>query len=255
MSVPKMVDFKFEDTEGTELPDSNIDLEELIEEEDILENPKELIKFEEKEKIVHDEIFDCVAGGPKGTAVKKEKPKEDILPTEGPNGKEEIKEEPPPAKPVKKKRKPLSEEHKAKLAISRAKALEVRRAKAAERKKMKELELEEKELLKTQKIKKVQKLKEEVSAEGTYGDDIPKEEKRVGVVVPDNGFLTKKDLEQAQLDTLMKYESLRKARKEEKKKAALVEAERNKMLNTINRAVGGQAYKYRDGSNIWDRCY
>ena len=152
-------------------------------------------------------------------------------------------------KPVKKKRKPLSEAHKAKLAISRAKALEVRRAKAAERKKMKELEKEEKELLKTQKIKKVQKLKEEVTGEA------PKEEKRVGTVVPDNGFITKKDLEQAQLDAIMKYEAMRKARKEEKKKVALVEAEKQKMLNTINRAVGGQSYKYRDGSNRWDGCY
>ena len=246
MSVPSVIDFKFAEDELPDITSSGIDLEELIE-EDILETVEpELIKFEEKAAIVHDDIFD----------VKKEK-KEDILP------KEEIKEEPiieniiekEPPKKEKKKRKPLSEAHKAKLAVSRAKALEVRRAKAAERKKMKELDKEEKELLKTQKIKKVQKLKEEVSAEGTYGDDIPKEEKRVGVVVPDNGFVTKKDLEQAQLDALMKYEALRKARKEEKKKTALVEAERNKMLNTINRAIGGQAYKYRDGTNIWDRCY
>ncbi len=238
MSVPSVIDFKFAEEES-ELPDNNIDLEEDIvdAEEDILEkNEPELIKFEEKAAIVHDEIFD----------VKKEK-KQEILPTEEPIIENIIEAEPP--KPVKKKRKPLSEAHKAKLAVSRAKALEVRRAKAAERKKMKELEKEEKELLKTQKIKKVQKLKEEVTGEA------PKEEKRVGTVVPDNGFITKKDLEQAQLDTLMKYEAMRKARKEEKKKAALVEAERNKMLNTINRAVGGQQYKYRDGSNRWDRCY
>jgi hypothetical protein len=242
--VPSVIDFKFAEEES-ELPDSNIDVEELApEEEDILEKKEpELIKFEEKEKIVHDEIFD----------VKKEK-KEDIPINPSMNGMGEdniieniIEAEPP--KKVKKKRKPLSEEHKAKLAVSRAKALEVRRAKAAERKKMKELEKEEKELLKQQKVKKVQKLKEEVS------EDTPKEEKRVGVVVPDNGFVTKKDLEQAQLDAIMKYDALRKARKEEKKKAALIEAEKNKMLNTINRAVGGQQYKYRDGSNIWDRCY
>ena len=245
MSVPSVIDFKFAEEES-ELPDNNIDLEEDIvdAEEDILEkNEPELIKFEEKAAIVHDEIFDVKKEKPKACDAKKE----DILPTEEPIIENIIEAEPP--KPVKKKRKPLSEAHKAKLAVSRAKALEVRRAKAAERKKMKELEKEEKELLKTQKIKKVQKLKEEVTGEA------PKEEKRVGTVVPDNGFITKKDLEQAQLDTLMKYEAMRKARKEEKKKAALVEAERNKMLNTINRAVGGQQYKYRDGSNRWDRCY
>jgi len=238
MSVPSVIDFKFAEEES-ELPDlagdtsSGIDLEE----EEILETvgpEPQLIKFEEKVAIVHDDIFDS----------EKEK-KEDIL-------EEPIVEKEPPKK-EKKKRKPLSEEHKAKLAVSRAKALEVRRAKAAERKKMKELELEEKELLKTQKIKKVQKLKEEVTGEAPLAQE--KEEKRVGVVVPDGGFVSKKDLEQAQLDAIMKYEAMRKARKEEKKKTALVEAERNKMLNTINRAVGGQSYKYRDGSNIWDRCY
>ena len=176
------------------------------------------------------------------------KKKEDILPKEEPI----IEKEPP--KKEKKKRKPLSEEHKAKLAVSRAKALEVRRAKAIERKKMKELELEEKELLKQQKVKKFQKLKEEVTGEAPLA---PKEEKRVGPLAqpPDGGFVSKKDLEQAQLDAIMKYEAIRKARKEEKKKTALVEAEKQKMLNTINRAIGGQYYKYRDGSNIWDRCY
>ena len=244
--VPSVIDFKFADAEGTELPDSNIDLEESIEEEILEKKEPELIKFEEKKKIVHDEIFDVIKEKPKVCDAKKEDIP--INPSMNGMGEDNIIEAEPPKK-VKKKRKPLSEEHKAKLAVSRAKALEVRRAKAAERKKMKELEKEEKELLKTQKIKKVQKLKEEVS------DDIPKEEKRVGVVVPDNGFVTKKDLEQAQLDAIMKYEAIRKARKEEKKKAALVEAEKQKMLNTINRAVGGQAYKYRDGTNIWDRCY
>ena len=239
MSVPSVIDFKFAEDE---LPDlagdtsSGIDLEELaLEEEDILETVEpELIKFEEKEKIVHDDIFDSV-----------KKKKEDILPKEEPI----VEKEHP-----KKKLKPLSEEHKAKLAVSRAKALEVRRAKAIERKKMKELELEEKELLKQQKVKKFQKLKEEVTGEAPLA---PKEEKRVGPLAqpPDNGFITKKDLEQAQLDAIMKYEAIRKVRKEEKKKTALVEAEKQKMLNTINRAVGGQYYKYRDGSNIWDRCY
>ena len=80
MSVPSVIDFKFAEEES-ELPDfirstsSGIDLEE----EEILETVEpELIKFEEKEKIVHDDIFDSVAGGPKGTVVKKEK-KEDIL--------------------------------------------------------------------------------------------------------------------------------------------------------------------------------
>ena len=66
MSVPSVIDFKFAEEES-ELPDNNIDLEELApEEEDILEKKEpELIKFEEKEKIVHDEIFDSDSWQPR----------------------------------------------------------------------------------------------------------------------------------------------------------------------------------------------
>jgi hypothetical protein len=60
----------------------------------------------------------------------------------------------------------MSEEHKQKLALAREKAMLVRKQKAIENKKMKDLDIEEKELLKKQRVKKVQKLKEEVE-----GDD------------------------------------------------------------------------------------
>jgi len=141
---------------------------------------------------------------------------------------------------VKKPRKPMSEDHKAKLAIAREKAMEARKANAVERKKMKELESEEKELLKTQKVKRVQKLKAEVN-----DDEISTPTKTTG--------LSKKDLEDAQLEAIMKYEAIRKKRKEEKKQAQMIEEGKQKMLNNIQRATG--MYKYRDGSNRFDNCY
>jgi len=157
-----------------------------------------------------------------------------------------------PLKPVKekKKRKPMSEEHKAKLKIAREKAMAVRKANAIERKQMKAVDNEEKELLKKQKVKRVQKLKKEVESDE---DEIPVKKAREPSYP--TSTITKKDLEDAQLDAIMKYEAMRKQRKAEKKQAELVEKERLKMLNTINKATGGSNYRYGDGSNRFDRCY
>ena len=186
----------------------------------------EPIKVQEKIKIKEQDIFEITN---KDTG------------EENPNF---IYDDTPPAQAtkqkVKKPRKPMSEEHKAKLAIAREKAMESRKANAVERKKMKELESEEKELLKTQKVKRVQKLKAEVN-----DDEISTPTKTTG--------LSKKDLEDAQLEAIMKYEAIRKIRKEEKKQAQMIEEGKQKMLNNIQRATG--MYKYKDGSNRFDNCY
>jgi len=186
----------------------------------------EPIKVQEKIKIKEQDIFEITN---KDTG------------EENPNF---IYDDTPPAQAtkqkVKKPRKPMSEDHKAKLAIAREKAMESRKANAVERKKMKELESEEKELLKTQKVKRVQKLKAEVN-----DDEISTPTKTTG--------LSKKDLEDAQLEAIMKYEAIRKKRKEEKKQAQMIEEGKQKMLNNIQRATG--MYKYKDGSNRFDNCY
>ncbi len=155
------------------------------------------------------------------------------------------KQESKPVK-VKKPRKPMSEEHKQKLALAREKAMAVRKAKAEEKKKMKALDNEEKELLKAQKVKKVQKLKKEVEEEDTK---IPAD--LINRQQLSNSF-TKKDLEDAQLEAIMKYETLRKKRKEEKRRAQQVEADKQNIINQIQKPQG---YRYRDGSNKWDMCY
>ncbi len=188
-------------------------------EEELIED--EPIKFEEKEEINAKELFDDYNPPAKSCT------------------------KPGSVACEKKPRKPMSAEHKAKLAVAREKAMESRKAKAIERKKMKELENEEKELLKTQKVKRVQKLKEEVNDEKPLETSTP---------IKTTG-LSKKDLEDAQLEAIMKYEAIRKQRKEEKKQAKMIEEGKQKMLNQINRATGGVSYRYRDGSNRFDNCY
>ena len=214
-----MVEFNFSEDKVEEAqPELKLELNEDSEEEIIIED-EEPIKIQEKEKPNENDIF------------------EDIMPKQ-----EKVVEKPVK---VKKPRKPMSEEHKKKLALAREKAMAVRKAKAEEKKKMKALDNEEKELLKKQKFKKVKKLKEEVES-----DSVPQESK---TSYP-TSTITKKDLEEAQLDAIMKYEAIRKERKAKKKEEAMIEAGKMKMLNQINRATGN-TYRYRDGSNKFDNCY
>jgi hypothetical protein len=221
---PAMVDFKFsedtiDETTGEENPNFIYDDDDTglkLELEDDILSDDEPIKIEEKEKPDSDDIFEDMS--PK---VKK-----------------------PKADKVKKPRKPMSEEHKQKLALAREKAMLVRKQKAIENKKMKDLDIEEKELLKKQRVKKVQRLKEEVEQ-----DEPPKETKIINKV----SGLTKKDLEDAQLEAIMKYDAMRKEAKKKKKEEQMIEEGKKKMLNNIQRATGN--YSYRDGSNRFDGCY
>jgi hypothetical protein len=144
--------------------------------------------------------------------------------------------------PVKKKRQ-LSEEHKAKLALAREKALVTRRAKAEEKKKMKEIENKTKELQKKKAQKDLEQLEDEVI------NDKPSKT----TIVNQGTMFTKEDLENAQLDAIMKYEAIRKARKEEKKKQQLIDQQKKDLQKKI------QGYGARDANgrllNKWDRCY
>lgn len=148
-----------------------------------------------------------------------------------------------------KKRPPMTEEHKEKLKAARVKAMAARKAKAVERKESKALEKEEKELLKKQKVKRVRALKEEVE------DDVePKPIKdianEVAQRVKEQTF-TKQDLEDAQLNAIMNYEKIRKSRKEKKK----IDQEKNKeqeaIRNQLRRAVAPPQEEY----NPFNGCY
>ena len=146
-------------------------------------------------------------------------------------------------KPQKKKRQ-LSEEHKAKLALAREKALVTRRAKAEEKKKMKEIENKTKELKKKKAQKDLEQLEDEVI------HDKPSSTTKI---VQQGPMFTKEDLENAQLDAIMKYEAIRKTRKEEKRKVQMIEQQKKDLQKKI------QGYGARDANgrlvNKWDRCY
>ena len=136
-----------------------------------------------------------------------------------------------------KKRPPMTEEHKQKLALAREKAMEARKKKAEETKKQKDLDKQEKELLKQQKVKRVERLKKEVE------DDEPKEIKK-------EQMFTKKDLEDAQLNAIMNYEKIRKNRKEEKRLKQVKEQEQELLKRQIRRAV-----KPPEEYNPFQNCY
>jgi len=124
-----------------------------------------------------------------------------------------------------KPRPPMTEDHKEKLKLAREKAMASRKAKAAERKVAKQLDNEEKELLKKQKVKRVQKLKEEIE------EDTPPKETKKSVL------FSKEDLEEAQLQAIMNYEKIRKSRKAEKQERIKKEKEEEAIKNQIRRAV------------------
>jgi len=155
--------------------------------------------------------------------------------------------EPPTPKPQPKKpkgtakpKRQMSEEHKAKLALAREKALEAKRRKKEERLAQEALDKEEKELMKQQRVKRVKQLKQEVEE-----PDKPKP------VVQQQHMFTKEDLEKAQFQAIMKYDALRKHEKAEKKKKEALERQQAELM----RKIQPQQYKYRDGSNRYDMCY
>ena len=127
-------------------PEHISDEEELIVDDD-LQFPCEVPEVIERKKIVEKDIFDNINPSLTGLSCGDE----DIIIEE---------DEPPTAPPAAPRKKPqkqtdntkpkrkLSEEHAAKLALAREKALATRRAKAEEKKKMKKIEDETKELKK-----------------------------------------------------------------------------------------------------------
>lgn len=140
-----------------------------------------------------------------------------------------------------KKRPPLSEAHKEKLKAARLKAVEVRRKKAQEKKEVKDLDIEEKELLKKQRIKKVKKLKEEVEE--------PEPLKEIKETARPNQ--NNVDVEKAVLEGITKYELIRKQRKKEKREQEARDKEEDLVRETLRRAVAPTPKAH----NPYDFCY
>tara|TARA_R110000796_G_scaffold142248_2_gene258781 strand:+ start:6784 stop:7407 length:624 start_codon:yes stop_codon:yes gene_type:complete len=142
------------------------------------------------------------------------------------------------AKPIKPKRV-LSEEHKAKLALAREKALETRRANAAIKKETKELEKK----VKTNKLNKLRNEADEpIKSEPV---DIP--------VQPVGKNISQADLEAVALNAIVGHERIRKARKQKKKEAEEVTYQQNLLKQQLSNVMNNQPVKQQFSTNgVWD---
>jgi len=124
-----------------------------------------------------------------------------------------------PVKKEKKPRKPMSEEHKAKLKIAREKAIEARKQKAIERKELKELESKAEVKKKASKKKELEDIVNDVPPPRPKADIDPS--------------VIQKAIDEA----LIKNEQMRQRRKAEKKAKIEEEVERRKAEEQIRQMV------------------
>jgi hypothetical protein len=124
-----------------------------------------------------------------------------------------------PVKKEKKPRKPMSEEHKAKLKIAREKAMASRKAKAVERKELKELESKANQKKKASKKKELEDIVNDVPPPRPKAD-----------IDPD---IIQKAIDEA----LLKNEQLRQHRKAQKKAKIEEEVARRKAEEEIKQMV------------------
>ena len=211
-----------------EVPETDIKME--IDDDDYEVDTLDIPEVIEREEVKEENIFDT------GETKKVEEP---IVVQ-----KEVVKKEVKTTK-TGKPRKPMSEEHKKKLAFARQKAIESRRQKQKERQEQREFEAQEKELLKKKKQKDFEKLKKEVNDE----EPEPKPQPQPQIV---QQTFTKKDLEEAQLDAIIKYEAIRKERKAKKKEEQLIQKQREEMKAKINNYGSRTNGKL---NNRFDICY
>lgn len=206
-------------------------------------------RIENENNIIYEETTEEVFTEP----VKKEKLKKEDMFISTPSSekiKKIINTEDPEVIPIKKPRKKrvMSEQAKAKLAIARAKGLETRKRNAELRKKEKLEKQEENEIVKQVRRKRLSKLKKELEPEPEQ-EVIKKEpEKKVQFVekVVEKGY-TQDDMNRAISQALMANEKARKARKAEKKKRLEEEAHQKKIFNTITKAVNPH--------DAWQFCF
>lgn len=157
-----------------------------------------------------------------------------------------------------KKRKPMSEEHKAKLALAREKALEKKRylkqkraEEKAEKEEMKALETKVETKRKTKKKQElIKELEDEVEDDEPQPLQRTESAKPIDIPKPKQQFITREDLEKAQLSTLVAYEQMRKARKAEKKKKQQEEEYQEQVKQTIQKINGWQ-----DTAGIYGNCF
>jgi hypothetical protein len=164
--------------------------------------------------------------------------KEEIFDLPSPK-KEKVRVSPKKDKKERKKRPPMTEEHKEKLKKAREKALETRRRNAQEKKEMKELE-------KKAKQKKKDNLKKFVEDDEVVENKPQIIEKTIKQDI---------DVEKAVLDGIMKYETIRKQRKKKKQEEQAVQRDRDKLKKQINNAIQPQGAVFHGDKGYFDNCF
>jgi hypothetical protein len=240
--LPNILNYKFESSDEEELvhneekdmeqkePEQNEPLPNIpqfsnveIEEDTIFDKPKKEVVKEVVEEVSEDE--------PEPLPVQKKK--KDMEQTK-------------PKKP----RKPMTEEHKAKLALAREKALVAKRKNKLERESMKQKATKKKELLKKKEDLELEELEEEVNT---------KKEKKTKTIkesepVVNKNYITREDLAKAQFATLHAYENMRKERKKKKKEEKAISDYHNKVQETINN-VNNAVPEWAMVGTKWSDCF
>jgi len=143
-----------------------------------------------------------------------------------------------------KKKRILTEEHKAKLAVAREKALATRRANAAIKKETKDLEKK----VKTNKLNKLRKEADEPI------EEVVVEQKEVPKPIQSmQSNISQKDLEAVALNAIIGHEKIRKARKQKKKEAEEVIYQQNLLKQQLSNVMNNKPIKPQYSQNgVWD---
>lgn len=216
------------------LPEEEIKMEI---DEDIQEEPEPIVK--KKELIDDDEVFHKPQKKicrPKTPEKSRDEP-EIILPepdnTDIPNGRRVEDIEPVPKAP--KKKRVLSEKQKAHLAKAREKALAKRRANKEIKDKAKAIKEEERKV-------KFEKEEKRVAVMEEAKEIIKQKEEETIVmksnIMDKNSYIQKDDLQEIMYQGIMRYDALRKQRKQEKRQVQQEQRHQQQVLNTIQKANG-----------------
>jgi hypothetical protein len=143
-----------------------------------------------------------------------------------------------------KKKRVLTDEHKAKLAVAREKALATRRANAAIKKETKDLEKK----VKTNKLNKLRKEADEPI------DDVEQEVPQpIKPIQSMQSNISQKDLEAVALNAIIGHEKIRKARKQKKKEAEEVLYQQNLLKQQLSNVMNNKPIKPQYSQNgVWD---
>jgi hypothetical protein len=246
--LPDMVaPVSYDEPEPEPLLETNDDEIDRLINDDNDDEEEEFVEIKKPEKLKQSDIFiSTPSSQKKSVQFVKDEPEEEQEPV--------VK---PVAKP-KKKRKPMTEEHKKKLALAREKALATRRKNAELKRQAKQDKKDEEELVKKMRKKRLdlmrrslekedQKEKSEKSETSVPETPRPTPEPKYVEKVIEKPMFSQADLDKAVANGIASYETIRKQRKTEKKKKLDEERHQQQLFNTINRAV-------RPNSG-WDICF